>query len=98
MQTLKICVCTVRSDLRHLYNFAEAVRQTLETSSRGADRQSAAPTSFALGQKFHSVAVIPDPTHYPMHDRDAGQRRLPVPAFRKRMAVATFALNSAYDP
>ena len=100
MQTLKdlhlapfdlICV--------NLYNFAEAVRQTLEDKQAVEQIDIGGPTMLrASAKNFHSVAVIPDPSHYAecMAEMRANGGCLSL-AFRKRMAVATFALTSAYD-
>jgi phosphoribosylaminoimidazolecarboxamide formyltransferase/IMP cyclohydrolase len=100
MQTLKdlrlapfdlICV--------NLYNFAEAVRQTLEDRQAVEQIDIGGPTMLrASAKNFHSVAVIPDPSHYAecmAEMRDNGGA-LPL-AFRRRMAVATFAQTADYD-
>ena len=83
----------------NLYNFAEAVRQTLEDKQAVEQIDIGGPTMLrASAKNFHSVAVIPDPAYSPecvqeMRD-NGGSLSL---AFRKRMAVATFALTSEYD-
>ena len=83
----------------NLYNFAEAVRQTLEDKQAVEQIDIGGPTMLrASAKNFHSVAVIPDPSHYAecmqqMRDND-GSLSL---EFRKRMAVATFDLTSGYD-
>lgn len=83
----------------NLYNFAEAVRQTLEDKQAVEQIDIGGPTMLrASAKNFHSVAVIPDPAHYEECMREmresGGSLSL---AFRKRMAVATFALTSEYD-
>ena len=100
MQTLKdlhltpfdlICV--------NLYNFAEAVRQTLEDKQAVEQIDIGGPTMLrASAKNFHSVAVIPDPAHYAecMQELKTTGGSLSL-AFRKRMAVTTFDLTSAYD-
>ena len=100
MQTLKdlrlspfdlICV--------NLYNFAEAVRQTLEDKQAVEQIDIGGPTMLrASAKNFHSVAVIPGPSHYAecMQEMKDNGGSLSL-AFRKRMAVATFALTSEYD-
>lgn len=100
MQTLKdlrlapfdlICV--------NLYNFAEAVRQTLEDRQAVEQIDIGGPTMLrASAKNFHSVAVIPGPSHYAecMAEMRANNGALPL-AFRRRMAVATFAQTADYD-
>ena len=100
MQTLKdlrltpfdlICV--------NLYNFAEAVRQTLEDKQAVEQIDIGGPTMLrASAKNFHSVAVIPDPSYYAecMLEMESNGGSLSLD-FRKRMAVATFALTSEYD-
>lgn len=83
----------------NLYNFAEAVRQTMEDKQAVEQIDIGGPTMLrASAKNFHSVAVIPDPSHYAecmqqMRD-NGGSLSLD---FRKRMAVATFDLTSNYD-
>ncbi len=100
MQTLKdlrlvpfdlICV--------NLYNFAEAVRQTMQDKQAVEQIDIGGPTMLrASAKNFHSVAVISDPSHYAecMQEMKDNGGSLSL-AFRKRMAVATFALTSEYD-
>ena len=100
MQTLKdlrlapfdlICV--------NLYNFAEAMRQTLQDRQAVEQIDIGGPTMLrASAKNFHSVAVIPDPSHYSecMEEMRANNGALSL-AFRKRMAVITFDLTSSYD-
>lgn len=83
----------------NLYNFAQAVRQTLEDKAAVEQIDIGGPTMLrAAAKNFHSVAVIPDPSFYPECMREmrenAGSLSL---AFRKRLAVATFTLTSQYD-
>ena len=83
----------------NLYNFAEAVRQTLEDKQAVEQIDIGGPTMLrASAKNFHSVAVIPDPAHYGecMREMQENGGSLSL-AFRKRMAVATFALTSEYD-
>ncbi len=83
----------------NLYNFAEAVRQTLEDKQAVEQIDIGGPTMLrASAKNFHSVAVIPDPAHYAecMQEMKANGGSLSL-EFRKRMAVATFALTSEYD-
>ena len=83
----------------NLYNFAEAVRQTLEDKQAVEQIDIGGPTMLrASAKNFHSVAVIPDPSHYAecMKEMQENGGSLSL-AFRKRMAVSTFALTSEYD-
>lgn len=83
----------------NLYDFAEAVRQTLEDRQAVEQIDIGGPTMLrAAAKNFHSVAVVPAPEHYDecmreMRDHD-GSLSL---AFRKRMAGLTFELTSGYD-
>lgn len=83
----------------NLYNFAEAVQQTLEDRLAVEQIDIGGPTMLrAAAKNFHSVAVIPDPSHYAecMQEMRANDGSLSL-AFRRRMAGLTFALTSDYD-
>lgn len=100
MQTLKdlrltpfdlICV--------NLYNFAEAVRRTLQDKQAVEQIDIGGPTMLrASAKNFHSVAVLSDPSAYAECMREMRDNNGALSLdFRKRMAVATFALTSSYD-
>ncbi|GAB1409082.1 IMP cyclohydrolase [Desulfovibrionales bacterium] len=100
MQTLKdlgltpfdlICV--------NLYNFAQAVSQTLEDKLAVEQIDIGGPTMLrASAKNFHSVTVIPDPAYYALCMQEMRENNNAISlAFRKRMAVATFAQTAAYD-
>jgi len=100
MQTLKdlrlspfdlICV--------NLYDFAAAVSQALGDKQAVEQIDIGGPTMLrASAKNFHSVAVIPGPSHYVecMAEMRASGGALSLD-FRRRMAVTTFALTSNYD-
>ncbi|MDO4767133.1 MAG: IMP cyclohydrolase [Pseudomonadota bacterium] len=83
----------------NLYNFAEAVRQTLEDRQAVEQIDIGGPTMLrAAAKNFHSVAVLPAPEHYAecMREMRENGGALSLP-FRKRMAGLTFELTSGYD-
>lgn len=83
----------------NLYNFSEAVRQSLADTQAVEQIDIGGPTMLrAAAKNFHSVAVISDPSFYGpcMQEMRTHDGCLTL-AFRKRMAVATFKATADYD-
>lgn len=82
----------------NLYDFAAAVEQALEDRRAIEQIDIGGPTMLrAAAKNFHSVCVLPHPRFYPeLMDEIRAHGGVSL-AFRRRMAVETFAATAAYD-
>lgn len=83
----------------NLYNFSEAVRQSLADTDAVEQIDIGGPTMLrAAAKNFHSVAVCPNPSLYSQYMQEMQEHKGCVTlAFRKHMAVATFKATADYD-
>jgi phosphoribosylaminoimidazolecarboxamide formyltransferase/IMP cyclohydrolase len=83
----------------NLYNFAQAVSQTMDLRSAVEQIDIGGPTLLRAGAKnFHSMTVLPDIGDYPGFIEELQTNGMKVSlGFRRSMAVKTFSMISAYD-
>ncbi len=83
----------------NLYNFSQAVAQAMSLEAAVEQIDIGGPTLLRAGAKnFHSMTVLPDVQDYPacMEELAANGMKVSL-AFRRKMAVKTFAMISEYD-
>ena len=83
----------------NLYNFAAAAQKKADLRALVEEIDIGGPCLLrASAKNFHSILVLPAVKHYPDLMQIMREHDNCVPLdFRKRMAVETFALTSAYD-
>ncbi len=83
----------------NLYNFSQAVNQAMSLEAAVEQIDIGGPTLLRAGAKnFHSMTVLSDVADYPacMEELAANSMKVSL-AFRRVMAVKTFAMISEYD-
>ncbi|MEJ5243401.1 MAG: IMP cyclohydrolase [Desulfomicrobiaceae bacterium] len=82
----------------NLYNFAQAVEQSLDDRRAIEQIDIGGPTMLrAAAKNFHSVCVLPSPRVYADFMAELAAHGGVSLAFRRRMCVETFAATAAYD-
>ncbi|MDQ7031538.1 MAG: IMP cyclohydrolase [Desulfonauticus sp.] len=82
----------------NLYNFKEAIKNSLELKEAVEKIDIGGPTLLRAGAKnFHSVCVLPDPQFYADFKQELIQHNGITLTFRLKMATETFKLTSNYD-
>ena len=83
----------------NLYNFAEAARKQLDLRAAIEEIDIGGPCMLrAAAKNFHSVMVVPSPSHYPRIQNSLTDNNMRAPLdLRRELAAATFAATSAYD-
>ncbi len=82
----------------NLYNFAQAVENSLDLKAAIEQIDIGGPTLLRAGAKnFHSVCVLPHPKFYPEFQKEWETHQGISLEFRLKMAAYTFEMTSKYD-